>query len=106
MRTLTQFIESYNSLYLEYKVVGDSKEHKQVGNKNGAITFLQSLKDLEYAYLFKARTTNTSEVESLEFWYSIEDSNNYWNNVLKSNGLKDSIKRSLEQKRIDINVKN
>lgn len=75
-------------------------ERRLVKSRSEALGILKTLKDVDYAYLFKPRSTNTSEPDSLEFWYSLEDSNNFWNNTYNSNGLRDSVQKELERKRI------
>ena len=100
MKTLKQFLESQNMYDLEYKVKNGIVERKLVKSKAEALSTLKTLKDVEYAYLFKPQASNTSEPDSLEFWYSLEDSNNFWNNTYNGNGLKDSVKKTLERKRI------
>lgn len=75
-------------------------ERRLVKSRSEALSILKTLKDVHYAYLFKPRSTNTSEPDSLEFWYSLEDSNNFWNNTYNSNGLRDSVQKELERKRI------
>ena len=101
MKTLKQLLEAQNMYDLEYALKNSSVERKLVKSKAEALSTLKTLKDVEYAYLFRPRATNTSEPESLKFWYSLEDSNNFWNNTYKGNGLKDSVKKELERKRID-----
>ncbi len=100
MKTLKQFLESINMYDLEYRTKNGSIDRKLVKSRSEALDTLKTLKDIDYAYLFKPRATNTSEPDSLEFWYSLEDSNNFWNNTYKSNGLRASVQKELERKRI------
>ena len=100
MKTLKQFLEAQNMYDLEYRTKNGTVERKLVKSRSEALATLKTLKDIDYAYLFKPQATNTSEPDSLEFWYSLEDSNNFWNNTYNSNGLKDSVQKELERKRI------
>ena len=100
MKNFSEFLENRNMYDLEYALKGQGAEHYQCKGKEDAISFLAGKGNVEYAYLFKPGTMNTSEPNGLVFWYSEEKSNNFWNNTYKSNGLKDSVKKDLEKKRI------
>ena len=100
MKTLKTFLENINMYDLEYRIKNGTVERRLVKSRSEALGILKTLKDVDYAYLFKPRSTNTSESDSLEFWYSLEDSNNFWNNTYNSNGLRDSVQKELERKRI------
>ena len=93
MKTLKTFLENINMYDLEYRTKNGTVERRLVKSRSKALNILKALKNVDYA-------TNTSEPDSLEFWYSLEDSNNFWNNTYNSNGLRASVQKELERKRI------
>lgn len=99
MKKLSQHIK--NTLYdLEYKIQGQDVDHFYCKGREAALTFLSTKRNIEYAFLFKPGTTNTTDIDSLRFWYSDEESNNYWNNIYKDESIKESLKKKLEEKHI------